>query len=109
MARFDKFTQKAQEAFATAQDDAQSRSHSQMEPEHLLLALLRQDEGVVPQIVQRIGARPEALSAELERMLGSRAQAYGGSAQVGASRDLMNVLNKAQQEAQALRDDYIST
>ena len=109
MARFDKFTQKAQEAIAAAQEEAQTRTHAQIEPEHVLLALLQQSDGVVPQIVQRAGARPETLSGELERMLSSRAQAYGGNAQVGASRDLMAVLNKAQQEARSLRDDYVST
>src|SRR5437870_5092213 len=109
MARIDKFTQKAQEAIAAAQEEAQTRNHAQIEPEHVLLALLQQSEGVVPQIVQRAGARPETLSGELERMLSNRAQVYGGNAQVGASRDLMAVLNKAQQEAQSLRDDYVST
>src|SRR5712692_7690391 len=107
--RFDKFTQKAQQAIAQAQAEAQSRNHSQIDPEHLLLALLQQSDGVVPQIAQKIGARPETLIAETDQGLQNKPQAYGSTAQVGVSRELSNVLNKAQSEANALRDDYVST
>ncbi len=107
--RLDKFTQKAQEAIAEAQELAPQYNHAQIEPEHLLLALLQQSDGVVPQIVQKIGTRPETLVSETERALQNKPQVHGGAAQVGASRDLLNVLNKAQSEANGLRDDYVST
>ena len=67
--RMDKFTQKAAEAIEAARDLASEHSHGQIEAEHLLLALLQQNEGVVPQIVQKIGARPDMLIADMETAL----------------------------------------
>jgi len=107
--RLDKFTQKAAEAIEAARDLASTFNHGQIEPEHLLLALLQQTEGVVPQIAQKIGARPETLISETEQALRSQPQVYGGTSPAAASRDLMSVLNKAQSEATSLRDDYVST
>ncbi|MBI5876152.1 MAG: ATP-dependent chaperone ClpB [Chloroflexi bacterium] len=107
--RMDKFTQKATEAIAAAEEEARARNHAQMEPEHLLYALLQQPDGVVPQIVHKIGANVDALTEETGRALNNRAQVYGGKTQIGASRELMQVLNKAQSEASGLRDDYVST
>jgi ATP-dependent Clp protease ATP-binding subunit ClpB len=107
--RLDKFTQKAAEAIEAARSLASTYNHGQIEPEHLLLALLQQSDGVVPQIAQKIGARPDTLIAETEQALRGKPQVYGGAAQVAASRDLMNVLNKAQSEAASLHDDYVST
>ena len=65
----DKFTQKAQEAILDAQRLAEEYHHQQLEPEHLLAALLRQADGVAPQVIQRIGADPRALLAEVEQKL----------------------------------------
>jgi ATP-dependent Clp protease ATP-binding subunit ClpB len=107
--RLDKFTQKAAEAIEAARNLASTSNHGQIEPEHLLLALLQQSDGVVPQIAQKIGARPDALISEIEQALRSKPQVYGGATQVAASRDLMSVLNKAQSEAGSLHDDYVST
>ena len=67
-----RFTQKAQEAVQAAQRLAVEQRHSQIEPEHLLLALLRQAGGVVPEVAEKIGVRPPALVAQLERTLASR-------------------------------------
>jgi ATP-dependent Clp protease ATP-binding subunit ClpB len=107
--RLDKFTEKAQEAVLAAQDEARSRRHAQTDPEHLLWALLQQEDGVAPQIVLKIGARPEQLLEETARVLQNRAQVYGDATQTGASRELVNVLEKSQREASGLRDEYVST
>ncbi len=104
-----KYTQKAQEALAQAQSLAGDYSHAQIEPEHLLLALLAQENGVAPQIVQRLGISPAALQEGLERALAGRAKAYGATVQVGLSRPLQEVLRQAEREADAMRDEYVST
>jgi len=104
-----KFTHKAQEALAQAQTLAGDYSHSQIEPEHLLLALLTQEGGVVPQIVQRVGITPALLQSELEQALAGRAKAYGTTMQVGLSRALQEILRQAEKEASGMRDEYVST
>ncbi|MFZ5919029.1 MAG: ATP-dependent chaperone ClpB [Chloroflexota bacterium] len=104
-----KLTQKAQEALVQAQTLAGEYNHAQIEPEHLLLALLTQEDGVVPQIVQRVGVSPAALRDGLEQTLTGRARAYGATVQVGLSRTLQDVLRQAEKEADAMRDEYVST
>ncbi|UCC61858.1 MAG: AAA family ATPase, partial [Anaerolineae bacterium] len=104
-----RFTQKAQEAIVQAQTLAGDYSHAQIEPEHLSLALLAQEGGVVPQIVGRVGVRPTSLRGELEQTLAGRAKAYGATMQVGLSRTLQEVLRQAEKEAEAMRDEYVST
>jgi len=104
-----KFTHKAQEVLMQAQTLAGDYSHSQIEAEHLLLALLTQEGGVVPQIVQRVGVSPKLLQGELEQALARRAKAYGATMQVGLSRTLQEVLRLAEKEAGQMRDEYVST
>jgi len=103
-----KYTQKAQEALFQAQSLAQQYNHSQIEPEHLLLALITQSDGVVPQIVQQLGISPARVRQELEAELARRPKVYG-AAQVGLSRALQDTLNRAEKEAAAMRDDFVST
>ena len=71
-----RYTQKAQEAIVAAQDLARQYYHSQVEPAHLLLVLLRQSDGVVPQVAQRIGAIPGLLINDLESELNRRPKAH---------------------------------
>ncbi len=103
-----KYTQKAQEAILAAQTLASEYNHAQIEPEHLLLALLQQSDGVVPQVVDRLGVRPPVLIRELEALLANRPKVYGG-AQVGLSRAVSDLLMRAEREAGQMRDDYVST
>jgi len=103
-----KFTEKAQEALFEAQNLATEYDHSQIEPEHLLLALVAQADGVVPQIVQKLGLDPRMLREEVERELARRPKVYG-AAQVGLSRALQKVLRQAEDEAVQMRDEYVST
>ena len=84
--RLDKFTQRGQEAIVAAQELAQTYNHSQIEPEHLLLALLQQTEGVVPEILIQVGANPQAVQNQLEAELARRPKVYGSNVQAGMSR-----------------------
>lgn len=86
--RTDKFTQKAQEAILEAQSRAESYNHAQIEPEHLLLALLQQADGVAPQIVQGLGRNPGQLASQVEAELHRRPKVYGTATQVGVSQAL---------------------
>ncbi|HHH42310.1 MAG TPA: ATP-dependent chaperone ClpB [Chloroflexi bacterium] len=104
-----RFTEKAQEAILAAQRLAEEYNHSQIEPDHLLLALLQQSDGVVPQVVQKLGIYPAQLIAALERTLQGKPKVYGAAAQVGLSRALAEVLRQAEQEMARMRDEYVST
>ncbi len=104
-----KYTEKAQESLVQAQALAGEYNHSQIDPEHLLLALLQQADGVVPQIVAKIGVMPQALQRELEEELEKRPKVYGAAARVGVGSTLQNVLSRAETQAQSMRDEYVST
>ncbi len=103
------WTEKAREAVAGAQDLAEERHNPQVEPEHLLLALVRQPEGVVPRILQRLSADPRAVAAALEQAIGTFPVVHGEGTQVGVSPRLRRVLEAAQEEMRRLKDDYLST
>lgn len=104
-----KLTEKAQEALAGAQNLAQENSNSTIEPEHLLLALLNQADGVAPQVVRQLGANPETLAQQAQGEIGKLAQAYGGTVQTGLARQTARALEDAQNVADSLKDDYVST
>jgi ATP-dependent Clp protease ATP-binding subunit ClpB len=104
-----RYTQKGQEAILAAQSLAQEHNHGQIEPDHLLLALLRQSDGVVPQVITRLGSDPAALASALERDLRDKPQVYGATAQVGLSRALSDLLKGAEKAARDMRDEYVST
>lgn len=103
-----KFTEKAQEAVLSAQHLAEEYNHSEIRPSHLLLALLRQEGGVVPQIVRNLGANPDNLAQLVQTELQSEAKVYGGS-QPGLSRALTNLVRDAEKTAERMKDEYVST
>ena len=103
-----RYTTKAQEAVVRAQSLAEELNHSQVEPEHLLLALLEQKDGVVPQILAKLQASPEEITAELQRQLSVRPKAYG-PVQRYLSSELGQVLSRAEAKAQQMHDEFIST
>ncbi|MDY7075949.1 MAG: ATP-dependent chaperone ClpB [Chloroflexota bacterium] len=104
-----KFTQKAQEAIISAQSLASEYSHGQIEPEHLLLALLRQSDGIVPQIIQKLEGGPGEMALSLEGELGRKSRVYGATTQVGLSRELGRAVDESEKIARRMRDDYVST
>ncbi len=103
-----RFTEKSQQAIFAAQQLASEYSHGQMEPEHLLLALLRQTDGVVPQVLNKMGIPPETVALATERALREKPRVYGVT-QLGLSRELARVLEEAEKVTARMRDEFIST
>jgi ATP-dependent Clp protease ATP-binding subunit ClpB len=106
--RFEKFTVKAREAVQSAQSLADQREHQAIEPEHLLLALLEQQEGIVGPVLAKLGAQTDALRRGLDAQLGKLPKVRGTSGSY-ASQPLGRVLEQAQAEADRFKDDYVST
>jgi ATP-dependent Clp protease ATP-binding subunit ClpB len=108
MLRFEKLTVKAQEAVQAAQEVAASHENQQVEPVHLLAALVAQDGGVVPPLVTKLGLRPEVLSQEIEREIARLPKVQGfGQQHLGPA--LNRVLERAFKEAENFKDEYVST
>ncbi|HWS12235.1 MAG TPA: Clp protease N-terminal domain-containing protein, partial [Rhodocyclaceae bacterium] len=107
--RFDKLTTKFQQALADAQSIAVGRDHATIEPQHLLLALLDQEDGATSSLLQRAGCNVGALKQALERSVERlpKVQGTGGEVQVG--RDLSNLLNLTDKEAQKRGDQFIAS
>ena len=105
---YDKFTVKAQEALQIANSIAQKLDHSQIEPAHLLKGLLDVDNSVVKDVLELIGIPLAALETENEKILKNKPKVYGSNAQVYLSASASKILAKSEQEAHALKDDYIA-
>ena len=108
MLRFDKMTVKAQEALQDANEVAARHENQQIEPVHLLAALVAQKDGVVPSLLARLGIRSEALSQEIDREIG-RLPKVQGFAQQHLGRPLNDALERAFTEAENFKDEYVST
>jgi ATP-dependent Clp protease ATP-binding subunit ClpB len=108
MLRFEKMTVKAQEAIQSAQEVAASHENQQIEPIHLLAALVSQADGVVPPLLARLGIHTEALIQEIEREIG-RLPKVQGFAQQHMGSPLNGVLEQAFKEADSFKDEYVST
>jgi len=102
-----RWTLKTQEAFNTALQLARSNSNPEVTPDHLLLALLGQEEGVVLPILQKVGKTPLALRNEAEEAIGRLPKAYGGESRLG--RELQELLERADEFRTELHDEYLST
>ena len=107
--RFDQLTIKAQEAIGEAQRDARARGNAELSTDHLLLALLRQSEGVVAPILQKLGLDPAALAREVEADLDNRPKVTGASADAVVSPDLTRVFDRAFEYMRDFGDEYVST
>ena len=103
------FTQKSVEAVQAAQQMASARQNQQIEQEHLLLALLEQKEGLIPQLMQKAGVEPAALRQKLTAAVERLPQVSGsGAGQMYLSRDLEQTLNEAEKIAREMHDEYTS-
>ncbi|WP_208027493.1 ATP-dependent chaperone ClpB [Rhabdothermincola sediminis] len=102
-----RWTLKTQEAFNTALSAARGNSNPEVTPDHLLLALLSQEEGVVLPILQRVGVAPLTLRNRAEEAVAKLPKAYGGESRLG--RQLTELLDAADRQRAELRDEYLST
>jgi ATP-dependent Clp protease ATP-binding subunit ClpB len=107
--QIDKLTSKFQEALAAAQSDAIGRDHQFIEPAHLMLALLQQQNGTVRPLLAQAGVNVPAYQSELEQQLNRLAKVEGGSGDVHVSQDLNRLLNQTDKLAQQRQDQYISS
>ncbi len=108
MIRFDKLTVKAQEALQAAQEIAGRHDQQQIEPVHLLAALVEQSDGVVPPLLARLGVRAEVLAGDIEAQL-ARLPKVTGISQQHLSPATNRVLEEAFNEAGKFKDEYVST
>jgi ATP-dependent Clp protease ATP-binding subunit ClpB len=108
MPRFDKLTLKAQEAMQAAQEMAARYGQQQVQPLHVLWALLAQGDGVVPPLLEKLGVSPTQLASEVEKQVERLPKVSGGSEQY-LSPEANKVLERAFEEAQRLKDEYVST
>ncbi|WP_304221516.1 ATP-dependent chaperone ClpB [Gracilinema caldarium] len=106
---YDKLTIKAQEALQEASSLAQKNDQTQVELEHILLALVEQEGGIVAPIIEKIGADPELVSQEARKLVAAKPKVYGDAAQLYFSPAASRVLAKAEAEAASLKDEFVST
>ena len=103
-----KLTEKAQEAIAAGQRQAEERRNTQLEPEHILQALVSQDGGVVPSVLQKLNVDARAIATEIDAAVSGFAQSTTPT-QLSISPRFRQMFEGATSEAERLKDDYIST
>src|SRR3984885_14551752 len=108
MLRMDKLTVKAQEALQAAQEMGARSGQQQIEPLHLLWALVAQGDGVVPPLLSKLGVAPETIAKEVERQI-ERLPKVSGASQQYLSQSLNDVISRAFDEATRFKDEYVST
>ncbi|MGH9141213.1 MAG: Clp protease N-terminal domain-containing protein, partial [Vicinamibacterales bacterium] len=103
-----KYTEKAREAVAAAVELARQANNPQLEPEHLLTALVEQRDGIVPNLLRKLNADPATVGRSARELIGRLPSAYGG-AEPGMSPRFKLVTDQAQAEADRLKDEFVST
>jgi ATP-dependent Clp protease ATP-binding subunit ClpC len=112
MMRFDRFTERAQEAAQRAAEIIQRYGHNQIDTEHILLALIEQPQGVIPQILETLKIDSSALTERLDYVLRTSPKANifgGGAGQIFITPRVKRIIDLANEEANKLKDEYIST
>jgi ATP-dependent Clp protease ATP-binding subunit ClpC len=112
MMRFDRFTERAQEAAQRAAEIIQRYGHNQIDTEHILLALIEQPQGVIPQILEYLKVDSSALTERLDYILRTSPKANifgGGAGQIFITPRVKRIIDLANEEANRLKDEYIST
>src|SRR6266446_8357328 len=105
--RPDRLTEKTQEAIQQAQTLAQEAQHQEITPEHLLLALLQQQDGTVPPILQQVGVDPARVASDVKAQLDRLPKVYGAETYLGSR--LRRLLDAASTDMERLKDEYLST
>ena len=93
--RLDKMTLKAQEALQEADSLVNNKNHASLDAEHLLLALITQQDGVIPPLLDRLGVSKDGLARDLEEIIDAKPKMYGDSAQPHLSPEVGALLRKA--------------
>lgn len=112
MMRFDRFTERAQEAAQRAAEIIQRYGHNQIDTEHILLSLIEQPGGVIPQILENLNISAQILAERLDQTLrmSPKANIFGGGAgQIFITPRVKRIVDLANEEANRLKDEYIST
>ncbi len=112
MMRFDRFTERAQEAAQRAAEIIQRYGHNQIDTEHILLALIEQPDGTVPQILESLKVNPNAIVERIDSTLKASPKANifgGGAGQIFITPRVKRIIDLANGEASRLKDEYIST
>jgi ATP-dependent Clp protease ATP-binding subunit ClpB len=107
--RTERFTTRAQEAIAAAQQLAEGEGHPELTAMHLLLSLIDQPDGVVPAVLERMGKEPAAIAAAAREQLARLPKVQGGATQLTLSNDARRVLSDAHPLAERMHDEYVST
>ena len=106
--QLDKFTIKAQEAVQSMQTLAKEKEHQEIDCEHLLTALLDQEDSLVQSVLQKLGVQVPVLEEAIHAILKQRARVTGGTDQY-LSQALRKAFTKAESETKRLKDEYTST
>ncbi|MDE0323758.1 MAG: ATP-dependent chaperone ClpB [Candidatus Poribacteria bacterium] len=107
--RFDRFTIKAQEALETAQNLATDAQSPELGVEHLMLALIRQTDGIVTPILQKLGVDTDGITSAVEAAVQKAPKVQGAASEMRIAAALQSVLDAGFKEATALKDEYVST
>jgi ATP-dependent Clp protease ATP-binding subunit ClpB len=107
--RIEKLTTKAQEALQQAQALAERRGHQELTPEHLLSALLAQEQGVAPALLRKVGVDPGLVQAKVDAALDAQPQVRGAAADLYVGRRLKTLLEDATEQSKAFKDEYVSS
>ena len=107
--QYNRMTTKTQEALQAAHSEADRSGHAQIDVDHMLLALLEQEDGVVPPLLDSLGVDAGTLRRDLSQISASKPRVSGEGAQVTISPELSRVLSRAEKEAESLKDEYVST
>jgi ATP-dependent Clp protease ATP-binding subunit ClpC len=105
--RFDKFTERARKALSLAQEEAQRFQHNYIGTEHLLLGLIREDEGVAAKVLLNLGVRLDGVRQDIETIIGRGNQAVVGS--IGLTPRAKKVIELAVDEARRMQHHFIGT
>jgi ATP-dependent Clp protease ATP-binding subunit ClpB len=107
----EKYTRKSLEAIQNAQEIALERNHQQIEQVHLLLALLRQQDGLIPQLIKQMGVTLESLDAAVDAEIGKLPQVTGSGREAGKyyiARSVDNLFTEAESTAAGMHDEFVS-
>jgi ATP-dependent Clp protease ATP-binding subunit ClpB len=107
--RLDKLTIKAQEALQKAHELAEQRGHQELTPEHVLHALVTQDQGVASAILRKLGVDPEGVRHAVERALDELPQVRGAAADIYVGRRLKDLMEEAARQSKEFKDEYVSS